>query len=277
MQDANSDFEQKISRLEYINDIQDRKITSLEDSTGDFQQRLERLEESGCECTNNQTVPGDLTNRVTDLENITGAQQDGINELSIRVAQHGKDIDELQTADTEAKRRLNEVELKVGEIDDLSNQVARIANTTALQQNEITNLKTKVREQETDIDDLENVNIGFAERIARLEEDSDISSEVIGFHARLTDAFLPALTPIQFDNVMVNVGRRYSPRTGVFTAQTEGLYHFEVYWVKESNQYLYMWKNGEVGNVIYIRIQTHAPLHGIPVPYPPGHSVHMTD
>ena len=45
---------------------------------------------------------------------------------------------------------------------------------------------------------------------------------------------------------MVNVGGRYSPSTGIFTADTSGLYYFEQYWLNDVRygQYLYMWKNG---------------------------------
>ncbi len=94
-----------------------------------------------------------------------------------------------------------------------------------------------------------NSILGFEERITQLEDDYAMSNVSIGFNARLTNPDLPGVDlPIIYDNVMSNADSRYSPSTGIFTADTAGLYYFEQYWVGHPSyaQYLDMKKNGVI-------------------------------
>ncbi len=159
-------------------------------------------------------------------------------------------LDGLEAADIITDERLDELELAVNNTlpEDLDERVTTLENITNAQQNDIENLVSRDIAHDSEIGELQNVDIGFEQRITQLEDGGNISNVSIGFNARLTDDNLPYGTPILYENVMTNVGDRYSPSTGIFTADTAGLYYFEQYWVNHASysQILYMYKNGVV-------------------------------
>ena len=117
-------------------------------------------------------------------------------------------------------------------------------------QNSLREITGKVRTMPggNEINALQNADDSFEQRISQLEDGGgSMNNMSIGFHARLTDYNdIPSGTPILYDNVMVNVGNRYSPDTGIFTANISGLYFFTQYWVSHAghSQLLNMYKNG---------------------------------
>ncbi len=162
-------------------------------------------------------------------------------------------LDNLEAADMITEHRLNELEMAINDTtvqDDLIERVTNLENTTASQQGDIDNLANRDIAHDIEINALQDVDSGFEQRIKQLEDDSDSNTNnmSIGFHARLTNTDLPRDTPILYDDVLENKGDRYSPSTGIFTADTAGFYYFEQYWITAygNAQYLYIWKNGVI-------------------------------
>ncbi len=146
-------------------------------------------------------------------------------------------LDAIEAADMITDNRL----------DNLSDQVAELENTTASQQTDIDNLMIADDAHDSDIDALQDVDSGLEERVAELEQGSGTNNISIGFNARLTNNDIPdAGDPILYQNVMVNKGNCYSADTGIFTAEIAGLYYFQQYWIMSSGQeqYLRIMKNG---------------------------------
>ncbi len=161
-------------------------------------------------------------------------------------------LDSLEITNQDTEDRLNELETIVNDTnvqDDLIDRVTQLEMSTGSQQNDIDGLNARVGVHDGEINALEDVDSGFEQRIAQLEEGGSSGGNVsrIGFNARLTSYDVgPANTPILYDDVIENVGEGYSPETGLFTAEIAGLYYFEQYWVKNYNLAgsMTMWKNG---------------------------------
>ncbi len=163
-------------------------------------------------------------------------------------------LDALEATDTITEQRLDDLETAVNGTapDDLTERVISLENITTSQQNDIDELAVADIGHNNDIATIKDVNNEFEQRISQLEEGNGIgntSNVTIGFHARLADGDLPAYPdPILYEDVLVNIGNRYSPDTGIFTAHISGLYYFEQYWVMDYRyaQVLRMYKNNVI-------------------------------
>ncbi len=271
LQNTNSGFQQKISRLEYVNDVHDREINELQNTNADFQQRLNKLEEN----TNNTTGIGNLPERVARLENTASSQQNDINNLTVADIVHANDIRALQDVNDDLKERLDHLQNTVNDTD-IYDRVKQIENTTYMLQdniqslditinahdNDINQIKLKVNSHDgeiseikgtvgthgNDITGLKSVDAEYARRIAQLEGYTNINNVSVGFNARLIGGNIPKYpAPIVYGDVKLNTGMRYSPDTGIFTANTAGLYHFEQTWLvaasPDNAQSLYIMRN----------------------------------
>ena len=184
------------------------------------------------------------------LENSIALLQEQVNFLENTDTSIEERLDDIEAADIIIEQRLDEVEMAVNETlpGDLVEQVKQLENITETQQNDINNLEGTVSALDDKINALQNADDSFEQRISQLEDGGgSMNNMSIGFHARLTDYNdIPSGTPILYDNVMVNVGNRYSPETGIFTADISGLYFFTQYWLSDydHHQWLNMYKNG---------------------------------
>ncbi len=181
-------------------------------------------------------------------ENSIALLEEQVNMLQVTDNTMEARLDALEAADMVTDHRLNELEVAINETaqDEFYDRVIELENITVSQQRDIHNLETAYIAHDNDIDALQDMDSEFEQRIAQLEHNTNANNVSVGFHARLTNGDLPSGTPIMYDNVLVNIGNRYLPTTGIFTANTAGLYFFEQYWLMGSNydQYLYIWKNG---------------------------------
>ncbi len=186
------------------------------------------------------------------LENSITLLEEQVNVLENTDVTIQESLDALEAADVTIEGRLNDLEIAVNDtsgLDDLAKRVIKVENMTTLQQNEINELVITAGAHDNDIAAIQDINNEFEQRIAQLENGSSTTDLVIGFHARLTSSDLPdAWTPIPYDYVLVNVGNRYSPDTGIFTAHIAGLYYFQQYWVIDPSyvQALYIYNNNVV-------------------------------
>ncbi len=179
--------------------------------------------------------------------------EENINVLENTDAAMQEYIDALEDADMITEERLDELEVAVNGTtpDELYERVNKLENITSFHQNEIDELVVSTIIHSNDIDELKYVDTEFEDRISQLEDGSGVdntSSLAIGFHARLTSSSIPEDTPILYNNIMVNVGGRYSSDTGIFTANASGLFYFEQYFVTDYRYYNYLKieKNGEI-------------------------------
>ena len=184
------------------------------------------------------------------LENSIALLEEQVNVLENTDATIEERLDDIEAAAIIIEQRLDEVEMAVNETlpDDLAEQVRQLENITETQQNDINKLEVTVNDLDDEINALQNADDSFEQRISQLEDGGgSMNNMSIGFHARLTDYNdIPSGTPILYDNVMVNVGNRYSPETGIFTADISGLYFFTQYWLSNYDHYqwLNIYKNG---------------------------------
>ncbi len=182
------------------------------------------------------------------LEYSIGLLGEEVNVLQTTDVTMEEKLDALEAADMITEQRLDQLEMAVNDTtpDDLSDQVEELENITASMQNNIDDLVIADMAHDYEINALKDIDSGFELRIAQLEQGNNSSNVSIGFHARLYGSDLPSGTPILYDNVLVNIGNRYSPSTGIFRADTAGLYYFEQYWLMRPgyNQNLYIWKSG---------------------------------
>ncbi|XP_062595885.1 complement C1q tumor necrosis factor-related protein 3-like [Saccostrea cucullata] len=74
-------------------------------------------------------------------------------------------------------------------------------------------------------------------------------AEIIAFHANFKNHLnnVPANTVIKFDNVQLNKGKGYDPKTGIFTAPVDGLYSLDWLFVslKGGTVYPYLMVDGK--------------------------------
>ena len=65
-------------------------------------------------------------------------------------------------------------------------------------------------------------------RLFYLLECKTDKKNVIAFHANLRNTIknIPVNTALKFDDVKLNEGKGYDPKTGIFTAPTDGVYSF---------------------------------------------------
>ncbi len=184
------------------------------------------------------------------LDNSVSLLEEQVNVLENTDVTIEERINDLEAADTITEQRLNNLETTVNGTtpDDLTERVVNLENITSSQQNDIDKLEVKDVVHDNDIAALENVDTGLEQRISQLEDGKIISNVSVGFHARLTTANLPRDTPIPYGDVLVNVGNRYSPDTGIFTAHIAGLYYFQQYWVMDYRytQVLRIYKNNVI-------------------------------
>ncbi|XP_062590229.1 complement C1q-like protein 3 [Saccostrea cucullata] len=94
-------------------------------------------------------------------------------------------------------------------------------------------LTTRQVEPSSPLDFIKNVDsyasvchkIGFK----RLKGCSENDDNVIAFHAALKYNLqdVPVNTTIKFEDVLLNKGKAYDPKTGIFTSPVDGIYFFE--------------------------------------------------
>uniref|UniRef100_A0A8C6T8C4 C1q domain-containing protein n=1 Tax=Neogobius melanostomus TaxID=47308 RepID=A0A8C6T8C4_9GOBI len=148
-----------------------------------------------------------------------------LREMSAKLAENRLMIQQLQTLNQEQAAKLKELENQV----DTKQQA---------QASELKSLKTRTNVTENQVESLRR----------------DRAVGQVAFSASLLESGYGTLGPFNthttlvFKHVVSNIGKAYSPHTGIFTAPVRGAYHFEFYFVAYGGSHssaVGLVKNGE--------------------------------
>uniref|UniRef100_A0A8C6WVI6 C1q domain-containing protein n=1 Tax=Neogobius melanostomus TaxID=47308 RepID=A0A8C6WVI6_9GOBI len=132
-----------------------------------------------------------------------------LREMSVKLAKYEVKLEHLQTLNQEQNAKLAKYE-----VTDL-----RLIGFASAQASELKSLKTRTNVTENQVESLRR----------------DRAVGQVAFSASLLESGSGTLGPINarttlvFKHVVSNIGKAYSPHTGIFTAPVRGAYHFEFY------------------------------------------------
>uniref|UniRef100_A0A8C6T6C2 C1q domain-containing protein n=1 Tax=Neogobius melanostomus TaxID=47308 RepID=A0A8C6T6C2_9GOBI len=166
-----------------------------------------------------------------------------LREMSAKLAENRLMIQQLQTLNQEQAAKLKELENQVdtkqqeqaAKLKELKKQVDTQQQAQA---SELKSLKTRTNVTENQVESL---------RRDRAVGQVAFSASLLESGSRTLGPF-SAQIPLVFKHVVSNIGKAYSPHTGIFTAPVRGAYHFEFYFVAYGGSHssaVGLVKNGE--------------------------------